>query len=145
MIVYRSLCYTLYKCIHVQVKWYSTEADCFKGIVLLSLFYFGVKCVNVGKLCCLSRFKIEEFLQGERKLSVLAGYSIVFMLHVIGVYWWYQNDDLCYPLFMVPPKAIPPFWNAIFIIIVNGTVILCNCLVSIHNLMNLFSKLGEHF
>ena len=59
-------------------------------------------------------------LQGERKLSVLVGYSIIFMLHVIGVYWWYQNDDLSYPLFMVPPKAIPPFWHAIFIIIING-------------------------
>nr|GEZ66787.1 E3 ubiquitin-protein ligase RNFT1-like [Tanacetum cinerariifolium] len=64
----------------------------------------------------------QTALKGERKLSVLAGYSIVFMLHVIGVYWWYQNDDLCYPLFMVPPKAIPPFWNAIFIIIVNDTL-----------------------
>lgn len=68
MIVYRSLCYTLYNCIHVQVKWYSTEADCFKGIALLSLFYFGVKCVNVGKLCCLSRFKIENFFAGGEKV-----------------------------------------------------------------------------
>lgn len=64
---------------------------------------------------------VEEYMQGERKLSVLAFYSVIFTLHVIGIYWWYQNDDLCYPLFMVPPKAIPPFWNAIFTIIVNGT------------------------
>ncbi|CAH1438857.1 unnamed protein product [Lactuca virosa] len=64
-----------------------------------------------------------DLQQGERKLSVLAGYCIVFMLHVIGVYWWYQNDDLCYPLFMVPPKEIPPFWNAIFTIIVNDTMV----------------------
>lgn len=63
---------------------------------------------------------IDEIVQGERKLSVLGGYCIVFMVHVIGVYWWYQNDDLCLPLFMVPPKAIPPFWQAIFTIIVNG-------------------------
>lgn len=61
-----------------------------------------------------------RFLQGERRLSVLAGYCIVFVFHVIGVYWWYQNEDLCYPLFMVPPTAIPPFWHAIFTIIVNG-------------------------
>ncbi|XP_023743956.1 uncharacterized protein LOC111892117 [Lactuca sativa] len=65
----------------------------------------------------------QTALKGERKLSVLAGYCIVFMLHVIGVYWWYQNDDLCHPLFMVPPKEIPPFWNAIFTIIVNDTMV----------------------
>ncbi|KVI04431.1 hypothetical protein Ccrd_017254 [Cynara cardunculus var. scolymus] len=53
------------------------------------------------------------------------------MLHVIGVYWWYQNDDLCLPLFKVPPKAIPPFWHAIFTIIVNGGVSILN--------INLFS------
>ncbi|KAJ0909618.1 putative transcription factor C2H2 family [Helianthus annuus] len=65
----------------------------------------------------------QTALKGERKLSVLVGYCIVFMVHVIGVYWWYQNDDLCNPLFMVPPKAIPPFWNAIFTIIVNDTMV----------------------
>ncbi|GJT32514.1 hypothetical protein Tco_0922933 [Tanacetum coccineum] len=60
----------------------------------------------------------QTALKGERKLSVLVGYSIIFMLHVVGVYWWYQSDDLSYPLFMVPPKTIPPFWHAIFIIII---------------------------
>ncbi|KAK9063307.1 hypothetical protein SSX86_017177 [Deinandra increscens subsp. villosa] len=65
----------------------------------------------------------QTALKGERKLSVLAGYFVVFVLHVIGVYWWYQNDDLCYPLFMVPPRAIPPFWHAIFTIIVNDTMV----------------------
>ncbi|KAI3808955.1 hypothetical protein L1987_24918 [Smallanthus sonchifolius] len=65
----------------------------------------------------------QTALKAEKKLSVLVGYCIVFMLHVIGVYWWYQNDDLCNPLFMVPPKAIPPFWNAIFTIIVNDTMV----------------------
>ncbi|MFS7914779.1 hypothetical protein Hanom_Chr02g00157521 [Helianthus anomalus] len=57
-----------------------------------------------------------------RKLSALAGYCVLFMLQVIGVYWWYQNDDICNPSFMIPPKAIPPFWNAVFTIIVNGAV-----------------------
>ncbi|KAJ0475095.1 putative transcription factor C2H2 family [Helianthus annuus] len=65
----------------------------------------------------------QTALKGERKLSVLVGYSIIFMLHVVGVYWWYQNDDLSYPLFMIPPKTIPPFWHAIFIIIVNDTMV----------------------
>ncbi|XP_024991919.1 E3 ubiquitin-protein ligase RNFT1-like isoform X1 [Cynara cardunculus var. scolymus] len=65
----------------------------------------------------------QTALKGERRLSVLAGYFIVFVLHVIGVYWWYQNEDLCDPLFMVPPTAIPPFWHAIFTIIVNDTMV----------------------
>ncbi|KAM7504568.1 hypothetical protein LguiB_003472 [Lonicera macranthoides] len=65
----------------------------------------------------------QTALKGERKLSVLVGYFIVFVLHVIGVYLWYRNDDLFYPLFMVPPKAIPPFWHAIFTILVNDTMV----------------------
>ncbi|KAL8210800.1 hypothetical protein R6Q57_005237 [Mikania cordata] len=65
----------------------------------------------------------QTALKGERKLYVLVGYCIIFMFHVIGIYWWYQKDDLCNPLFMVPPKAIPPFWNAIFTIIVNDTMV----------------------
>lgn len=59
-------------------------------------------------------------VQGERKLSVLIGYSIVFMLHVIGFFWWYWNEDILNPLIMVPPKAIPPFWHAIFTVLFNG-------------------------
>ncbi|KAA8539721.1 hypothetical protein F0562_026413 [Nyssa sinensis] len=65
----------------------------------------------------------QTALKGERKISVLVGISIVFLLHVIGVYWWYWNDDLFYPLFMVPPKEVPPFWHAIFIITVNDTMV----------------------
>jgi hypothetical protein len=60
-------------------------------------------------------------LQGERKIAVLVGITVIFMIHVFGVYWWYRNDDLLRPLFMLPPKEIPPFWHAIFIIMVNGT------------------------
>ncbi|KAK9060995.1 hypothetical protein SSX86_018175 [Deinandra increscens subsp. villosa] len=65
----------------------------------------------------------QTALKGERKLSVLVGYCALFMLHVTGIYWWYQNDDLCSPLFMVPPKATPTFWNAIFTIIVNDVMV----------------------
>lgn len=60
------------------------------------------------------------FLQGDRKIPVLLSIAAAFMLHVVGVYWWYRSDDLLYPLAMLPPKAIPPFWHAIFIILVNG-------------------------
>ncbi|XP_057477478.1 uncharacterized protein LOC130765151 [Actinidia eriantha] len=65
----------------------------------------------------------QTALKGERKISVLIGFSFVFMLHVIGVYWWYRNDDLLYPLVMLPPKAIPPFWHAMFIVMVNDTLV----------------------
>ncbi|RVW56528.1 hypothetical protein CK203_072537 [Vitis vinifera] len=65
----------------------------------------------------------QTALKGERKLSVLTGITAVFMLHVICVYWWYRNNDLLYPLVLLPPKAIPPFWHAIFIIMVNDTMV----------------------
>ncbi|KAL9428558.1 hypothetical protein AB3S75_030531 [Citrus x aurantiifolia] len=65
----------------------------------------------------------QTALKGERKVSVLIGISIAFMLHVAGVYWWYRNDDLLYPLVMLPPKSIPPFWHAIFIIMVNDSLV----------------------
>ncbi|KAG0447830.1 hypothetical protein HPP92_028127 [Vanilla planifolia] len=62
----------------------------------------------------------QTALKGERKISILVGIALIFILHVIGVYWWYRNDDLLYPLLMLPPKEIPPFWHAIFIIMVNA-------------------------
>ncbi|XP_027350226.1 RING finger and transmembrane domain-containing protein 2 isoform X2 [Abrus precatorius] len=65
----------------------------------------------------------QTALKGERKIPVLIGISVMFALHVVGVYWWYQNDDIMYPLIMLPPKDIPPFWHAIFIIMVNDTLV----------------------
>ncbi|KAF3682438.1 putative exocyst complex component 5-like isoform X1 [Capsicum annuum] len=65
----------------------------------------------------------QTALKGERKIDVLVGYFVVFVIHVIVIYWWYRNDDLFYPLLMVPPKVIPPFWHAIFIILVNDTMV----------------------
>ncbi|XP_041027425.1 RING finger and transmembrane domain-containing protein 2-like [Juglans microcarpa x Juglans regia] len=65
----------------------------------------------------------QTALKGERKTSVLVGISLAFAVHVVGLYWWYQNDDLLYPLVMLPPKAIPAFWHAIFIIMVNDALV----------------------
>ncbi|KAE8727867.1 RING finger and transmembrane domain-containing protein 2-like isoform X2 [Hibiscus syriacus] len=65
----------------------------------------------------------QTALKGERKISVLTGFCLAFTLHVMVVYWWYWNDDLLYPLVMLPPKYIPPFWHAIFIIMVNDTLV----------------------
>ncbi|MCD7452220.1 hypothetical protein HAX54_015797 [Datura stramonium] len=65
----------------------------------------------------------QTALKGERKITVLLGYFLVFMLHITGIYWWNHKDDLFYSLIMVPPKVIPPFWHAIFIILVNDTMV----------------------
>ncbi|KAK9723776.1 hypothetical protein RND81_05G024500 [Saponaria officinalis] len=65
----------------------------------------------------------QTALKGERRVPVLIGICILFTLHVVGVYWWFRNDDLLYPLIMLPPKEIPPFWHALFILMVNDTLV----------------------
>ncbi|KAL9236082.1 hypothetical protein vseg_010789 [Gypsophila vaccaria] len=65
----------------------------------------------------------QTALKDERKVPILIGICILFTLHVAGVYWWYRNDNLLYPLIMLPPKDIPPFWHAVFIIMVNDTLV----------------------
>ena len=117
----RILCYYLDIRCNVQVQWNSSEANSIEGV----LIYFkrlGLLNQNFEYLLLLFIIKHRNCwcLQGERKISVLVGISLVFTLHVAGVYWWYHNGDLLYPLIMLPPKAIPPFWHAIFIIMVNG-------------------------
>ncbi|KNA21472.1 hypothetical protein SOVF_042850 [Spinacia oleracea] len=72
----------------------------------------------------------QTALKGERKVPILVGICILFTLHVGGVYWWYRNDDLLYPLIMLPPKEIPPFWHAVFIIMVNDTLVRQAAMVS---------------
>uniref|UniRef100_A0ACD5TJP5 Uncharacterized protein n=1 Tax=Avena sativa TaxID=4498 RepID=A0ACD5TJP5_AVESA len=67
--------------------------------------------------------KKQTALKGERKVAMLVGITLIFMIHVFGIYWWYRNDDLLRPLFMLPPKDIPPFWHAIFIIMINDTMV----------------------
>lgn len=67
--------------------------------------------------------KKQTALKGERKVSVLMGITILFTLHVFGIYWWYRKEDLSKPLIMIPPEQIPPFWHAIFIIMVNDIMV----------------------
>lgn len=67
--------------------------------------------------------KKQTALKGERKISVLVCISLLFTVYVIGIYGWYRKDDLLYPLLMLPLKTIPPFWHAIFIIMVNDTLV----------------------
>ncbi|KAJ6798744.1 RING finger and transmembrane domain-containing protein 2 [Iris pallida] len=65
----------------------------------------------------------QTALKGERKISVLIGITLCFVIHIFAVYWWHKNNDLLYPLILLPPKEIPPFWHAIFIIMVNDTMV----------------------
>lgn len=65
----------------------------------------------------------QTALKGERKNYILFMIFIGFMFHVIGIYWWFRTDDLLYPLLMIPPSTIPPFWHAVFIILVNDTMV----------------------
>lgn len=65
----------------------------------------------------------QTALKGERRISVLTSVSLFFTLYVAGVYWWFRKDDLLYPLLMLPPRNIPPFWHAIFIIVVNDILV----------------------
>ncbi|KAK1283709.1 RING-H2 finger protein ATL30 [Acorus calamus] len=67
--------------------------------------------------------KRQTALKGERKVPVLICITLLFMVHVVAVYWWHRNDDLLFPLIMVAPRSIPPFWHAIFIIMVNDTMV----------------------
>lgn len=65
----------------------------------------------------------QTALKGERKSSVLIIISLGFLLHVLGIYWWLRHDDLLYALILIPPVTIPPFWHAVFIILVNDTMV----------------------
>ncbi|KAL3653379.1 hypothetical protein CASFOL_003060 [Castilleja foliolosa] len=61
----------------------------------------------------------QTALKGERKVTVLVSYAAFLTLNVLGIYWLKWEEDLCYPLLMIPPRTIPPFWHAVYIIVVN--------------------------
>ncbi|XP_047168909.1 E3 ubiquitin-protein ligase RNFT1-like [Vigna umbellata] len=85
--------------------------------------FFVTICISAVMFKSNEIVKKQTALKGDRKVSVLLGISFAFMLHVICIYWWYRNDDLLYPLAMLPPKTSPPFWHTIFIILVNDTLV----------------------
>ncbi|KAJ0027983.1 hypothetical protein Pint_35143 [Pistacia integerrima] len=114
-------CYWNYNLLPIYVGQYGIpllhEADIFHLSFFVTIWIAAVMFKSNDIL------RKQTALKGERKVSVLIGISIAFILHVLGVYWWYRNDDLLYPLVMLPPKSIPPFWHAIFIIMVNDTLV----------------------
>ncbi|KAL3839919.1 hypothetical protein ACJIZ3_024510 [Penstemon smallii] len=100
-------------------------------VLLLLVVFIRQHLEGFGTTICIAivMFKSNEIvrkqtaLKNERRIFFLIGISVLFTLHVFGIYWWFRNDDLLYPLLMLPPKAIPPFWQAIFIIMVNDTLV----------------------
>ncbi|CAM8892046.1 unnamed protein product [Rhodiola kirilowii] len=67
--------------------------------------------------------KKQTSLKGEKNTIVLTCYAIIFMVHLGAVHWWYWYDNLIYPMVLIPPKAVPPFWHAVFIIMVNDILV----------------------
>ncbi|CAK8567751.1 unnamed protein product [Lathyrus sativus] len=67
--------------------------------------------------------KKQTALKGDQKVSILLSIAFSFMMYVTCIYWWCRNDDILLPLALFPPKATPPFWHAIFIILVNDILV----------------------
>ncbi|XP_030962814.1 E3 ubiquitin-protein ligase RNFT1-like isoform X2 [Quercus lobata] len=67
--------------------------------------------------------KKQIALKEERKTSVVVSIALVFMLQVVLIYLWLRDTDLLYALVLLPPKAVPPFMHAIFIITVNDIMV----------------------
>jgi hypothetical protein len=57
--------------------------------------------------------------QGERKSLYICICGGVLSMQIIAVYWW-CTKDLLRSLIILPPKAVPEFWHAVFIILMNG-------------------------
>jgi hypothetical protein len=62
-------------------------------------------------------------MQNERRPIFLVALGIGLLVHIVGVYWWYSAGALWRPLVLLPPRNIPMFWQAIFIIVVNGKIV----------------------
>ncbi|KAJ8751508.1 hypothetical protein K2173_016736 [Erythroxylum novogranatense] len=65
----------------------------------------------------------QTALRGDRNDLVLIAMILMFLVHVVSVYWWYRHTDLFCPLLLLPPPQVPPFWHAVFIITVNDVMV----------------------
>ncbi|XP_071722085.1 uncharacterized protein [Rutidosis leptorrhynchoides] len=83
--------------------------------VLIWITFFMLKSNDI--------LRNQTALKGERKIIVLVTLSLVSAFHVALLYWKHRKDDLFYPLVMLPPKTIPPFWHAMFIVMFNDTLV----------------------
>ncbi|KAL8106506.1 uncharacterized protein LOC141672746 [Apium graveolens] len=106
--------------------------------------FFGTIWVSAVLFKSNDILRKQTALKGERKISVLVCITLIFMLHVGSVYWWYQSADLVYPLVLLPPKAVPPFWHAIFVIVVNDTMVRQAAMVFKCILLMYYKNSGGH-
>jgi hypothetical protein len=71
-------------------------------------------------------------LQTEKRSLVLLGLGVALGLHIAAVYWWFRHEELWRPLALMPLMKIPGFWQAAWIIVVNGELassnIYCRCI-----------------
>lgn len=65
----------------------------------------------------------QTALKGERKSGILFTIASGLFMQIALVYWWYRKEELLRPLFLLPPREIPKFWHAVFIIMVNDTMV----------------------
>ncbi|KAK1353129.1 RING finger and transmembrane domain-containing protein 2 [Heracleum sosnowskyi] len=111
---------------------------------LQGICFFGTIWVSAVLFKSNDILRKQTALKGERKISVLVCITLIFMLHVVSVYWWYQSADLVYPLVLLPPKAVPPFWHAIFVIVVNDTMVRQAAMVFKCILLMYYKNSGGH-
>jgi hypothetical protein len=62
-------------------------------------------------------------MQNERRPIFLVGLGCGLLANIAGLYWWYSAEALWRPLLLLPPYNIPKFWQAVFTIVVNDTVV----------------------
>ncbi|KAK9054983.1 hypothetical protein SSX86_026062 [Deinandra increscens subsp. villosa] len=106
--------------------------------------FFGTIWVSAVLFKSNDIVKKQTALKGERKFLVLISIVVIFMLHVVFVYWLYQSAHLMYPLFLFPPKSAPPFWHALFIILVNDSMVRQAAMVYKCLLLMYYKNTGVH-
>ncbi|GBG62211.1 hypothetical protein CBR_g29409 [Chara braunii] len=65
----------------------------------------------------------QTALKGDRRTLYLVAQMFCLSIHIGGVYWWYNSEELWKRLLLLRLKRIPGFWEAIWIILINDTLV----------------------
>eukprot|EP00250_Pteridium_aquilinum_P022711 c25597_g1_i1 orf=161-1468(+) len=88
----------------------------------------------------------QTALKGERKSLIVITIGVGLLLQIVGIYWWFKKENLFRPLLLLPPKEIPKFWHAVFIIVVNDMLVRQGAMVMKCGLLIYFKKTrGCHY
>lgn len=88
----------------------------------------------------------QTALKGERKNLIVVTIGVGLLLQIIAIYWCFKKEDLFSPLLLLPPKEIPKFWHAVFIIVVNDTLVRQGAMVLKCGLLIHYKKTrGRHY